>query len=105
MPAADGLGVLIVERSGEVRSAPRRSAGRANSALVADLAHPLAGAHLVSDGTAAILMEAGMPSRLLRLDLSTGAHEVLADGLSDPAAFVIDSAATRAIVLARPPAG
>ena len=105
MPAVDGLGVFIAERAGLVMSALRGSAGRAHAAVIADLARPLAGARLSADGASAVVMEAGTPARLLRVDLSTGADQVLAEGLTDPVAFVIDAADTRAIVLDRPAAG
>ena len=105
LPMTDGLGVLVVERAGRLLVAHRDSAGEVNSEVVADLARPLAAARLHPDGGLALVVEAGDSARLLRVDLSNGVVEVLAEALEDPAALAVMTPARTAVVLEQTAAG
>jgi hypothetical protein len=105
LPMADGLGVLIVERSGKLRVAPRASAGAEHSTLVADLGRPLAGARLHPDGDAVIVLEASPMASLQRVDLATGAAEALVSNLEDPVALAVSAGGRQAMVLDQAAAG
>ncbi|HJT58574.1 MAG TPA: hypothetical protein VJ761_18850 [Ktedonobacteraceae bacterium] len=105
LPLSNGLGVLVVERSGRLLIASRDAVDAANSVIVADLARPLAAACLHPDGQLALVLEAGNTSQLLQIDLATGAAQAFAEELADPTALTIAEATRQAIIVERTGAG
>jgi hypothetical protein len=95
VPNSDGLTVLVVLASGEVRVAARATADEASSSVFADLGRGAVAAAASPDGRLVVLTDDGA---LEALDPRSGAIKTVVAGLAGGEHLAIDTAAGMALV-------
>jgi hypothetical protein len=101
VPAADGLGLFVVEAGGAVFVAARSAPGRSAAVAVADLGAQAVAAALHPDGDALVALTAGPDGALVRCAVDTGVVAPVATGFEDPVAVTRPGIGVGARAIAR----